>query len=228
MGVQSMAHVLLSQKARKLRHNGASLNEIVSLLKVPKSTARYWCRDIRLSEKQLRRLNSKQLLGSVRAAEKIRQRRLDTISFLMKEGEQEIGSISERDLWIAGAALYWAEGYKKGNDEFGFTNSDPRLILLIIKWLVDICKVPKFEIRCRVCINSIHRKRIKKIQIFWSNILEIPLDQFTKSTLISVKNKKSYLNSENYFGTLRIKVRKGTNLRRKVMGWIEGIAKAGR
>lgn len=219
-----MANTLLRDRVRLLRSRGASLNELAQKLKVPKSTVRFWCRDIVLSEEQHQRLFKRQQLSGILAAEKIRQKRLFITKQLLKEGAVEIGKISLRELMLVGAALYWAEGYRKGNGEFGFTNSDPKMIQFIIRWLSKTCRVSKKDIKLRVCINAVHKNRIKDIHEFWCTTTGISAPQFSRPTLIRNVNKKVYLDTNNYFGTLRVKVRRSTNLRRKIMGWIEGIA----
>ncbi len=136
-----MANSLSRDKAITLRKSGKSLNEITKSLAVPKSTVRYWCRDIVLSQKDLKRLAERHKLGGLLTAENRRKERLLKIETLKEEGMKEIGNLSKRDLFLAGVALYWAEGYRKGDGEFGFTNSDPRMIKLILKWLTETCGV---------------------------------------------------------------------------------------
>jgi hypothetical protein len=220
-----MAQPILRDKARILRRRGLSLNEITSRLKVPKSTVRYWCRDVVLSKLQLEQLFNKQKLGGAMSAEKLRKKRLSITSQLYKEGINEIRALSSREQFLIGVSLYWAEGYRKGNSEFGFTNSDPKMIKLIIQWLEKSCKISKGRIRLRICINASHRRRLALIKKFWSKVTRIPLNQFSKPTFIKVRNIKAYINTSEYFGTLRIKVSQGTNLKRKMLGWIEGIAR---
>lgn len=220
-----MAHVhILKDKTRKMRSRGASFNAITAALNLPKSTIRYWCRNIILSEYQQQKLHARQKLGGIRAAEKRRRVRITLTKNLLKEGKNEIGNATKKEKLIAGAALYWAEGYRKGDGEFGFTNSDPQMIKFIIRWLQKICGVGKERIFLRVCINAIHENRIKSITEFWSKTTGIPSTQFTRPTFINVKTRKSYANQKEYFGTLRVKVRNSTNLRRKIMGWIQGLA----
>lgn len=220
-----MANTLLKDKARGLRTQGKSFNEIVNKLSVPKSTVRFWCRDITLTKQQLNKLYEKQRQGGILAAEKIRQKRQTITAQLLNTGIKEIGDMTRREIWIAGTALYWAEGYRKGNGEFGFTNSDPRMICFIIHWLTKACEVLKEDIRLRICINTFHKRRIKVIQKFWIKITKVPAHQFSRPTFIKVKQKKKYANSSDYFGTIRLKVRKSTHLRRKIMGWVEGLAR---
>ena len=218
-----MVSIFGRDKARVLRKQGKSLNEITKRLRVPKSTVRYWCRDIVLTKSQQKDLFDRQKIGGVMSAEKLRKKRIVITRQLMKEGMSEIGTISARELKLIGSALYWAEGYRKGDGEFGFTNSDPTMIVLILKWLVDICRIDRENIYARICINSSHRKRILEIQRYWMNITHLPANQFSNPTFIKIVSKKIYANSSEYFGTLRIKVHKSTNLRRKVLGWIEGL-----
>lgn len=220
-----MAKTLLRDKARELRSVGKSLNEITKSLDVPKSTVRFWCRDISLNKVQLKRLSEKQKIGALLAAEKRRKERKELIKHLFNEGIKEINILSKKEMFLTGLALYWAEGYQKGDGEFGFTNANPQMIRFIIKWLEQTNHVVKKRIHLRICINSVFRYRIKEIRKFWSKAAGIPICQFDKSTLIKVNNKKLYKNSSKYFGTLRVKVYQSTNFKRKIMGWIEGLAR---
>lgn len=220
-----MATILKRDRARILRIKGMSLNEITESLNVPKSTVRYWCRDIVLPNSLKARLIKKQKIGGLIAAEKLRARRMKETEKLLREGIEEVGHLASRELFLVGIALYWAEGYRKGNEEFGFTNSDPRMVILMIRWLQKICGISNERIRLRVCINIAHKNRLGDIHTFWSESTKIPLHQFSKPTLIRINNKKHYANSSHYFGTLRIKILKGTSFRRKVMGWLEGMAR---
>lgn len=219
-----MAKTILKERAISLRSQGASLNEITQKLKIPKSTVRYWCRDIILSPTQQKKIFNKLRLGGVLSAEKLRKRRIELTTQLIHKGKDEIGKLSKREKMLIGSALYWAEGYRKGDGEFGFTNSDPRMISFMVRWLKESAHVSLQDIHLRVCINAAHSPRLIKIKKYWSHVTGIPISQFSKPTLIKVSNTKVYKNSDSYFGTLRVKVRRSTNLRRHVMGWIEGIA----
>ncbi len=218
-----MAKTQLAEKARMLRTKGASLNEIIKKLNIPKSTASNWCQDIALSKEQKRRLAKKQHMGGIITAEKRTKDRLALTKQIMEESAAQVDILSQRDLLMLGSALYWAEGYKDKNQEFGFTNSDPAMIKLMIKWLQEVCDIKQEIIHTRICINHIHSRRIKEIQNFWITITGLSHHQFSNPTFIKVTNKKVYNNTSNYFGTLRIKVRKSTNLQRKILGWIQGI-----
>lgn len=213
--------------AQELRKQGHSLSEIVSKIKISKSTASVWCRDISMSavaQKKLKsRTTEKSLAGLAEYSKRIKNNKILQIKIDAKIGSNKLGEISNRDIYCIGLGLYWGEGYKSGSQEFGFTNSDPEMILFYIKWLETIFLVKKNDLILRVSINELHKKREIQINQFWSNLTAVPLLQFTKMSFIKSVSKKSYPNSNNYMGTLRIKVRKGTRMRREVIGAIKYI-----
>jgi hypothetical protein len=120
--------------------------------------------------------------------------------------------------------LYWGEGYKYENSELGFTNSNPHMIRFYFKWL-ELWNVKKDSLIFRLTMNEIFRKEESNIKTFWVNFLGVKKEQFSKSTFIKTNLKKtSFKNIEKYKGILRVKVRKGTALRNKILGAIEGIS----
>lgn len=225
-----MAKTILRDQARELRiSRGLSIKEISEIVKVSKSSIGNWCRDIMLSDKQLRHLENKQrregIRGSIRHAEKLRVERIKLELFHKKIGKEDIGYVSDRDLLIMGISLYWAEGYKNGNNEVGFTNSDPRMIRLMLNWFRKIYNSGDEDFIFRLSINHLHKNREKKVLDFWTKYLNIPISQFTKTSFIKSVSKKVYKNHDNYFGVLRVKVRRGVNLRNRILGSIEFLAK---
>ena len=223
-----MAKIIEKIKAQELRQKGWSINEIAQKLNISKSTTSVWCRDISLTPIQIQRLvekqTSKSYKGRLKGLEKIRQKRLQEVKFLRKEGIKEIKKLNKKEFLIAGIAIYWSEGYTAPvNYEVGFTNSDPKMVLFMLEWFKNCCKVSNNRFSFRVGINEIHKDRVKKVEKYWSQLTGIPLSQFNKVSLKKTKIKKIYKNYNEYYGTLRIKVRQGTRLRRKIDGWIEGL-----
>ncbi len=224
-----MAKILEQEKARVLRKKGLSIGNIANEIGVSKSTVSYWCRDIVLSHAQVKHLGKQQKTAAVTAllayAERRRRDRISRTNHLFKRGSLDVGKVSKRDLFMVGLALYWGEGYKKGNDEFGFTNSDPETIRVIIRWLKDIYGVEKENLILRVSINQLHNKRELVVVSYWSKVTKIPKSQFTKTSFIKTASKKRYLNHNEHFGTLRVKVRRGADLRRRILGSINALGK---
>jgi len=89
-----------------------------------------------------------------------------------------LSSIEEK-LKIAGLMLYWGEGYKSfKNSSIDFTNSDPDMILIFIKFLRTIYKVD--EKRFRIYLYCYSNQNIKSLINFWSKLTKIPREQFSK------------------------------------------------
>lgn len=220
-----MAKIKEREKAVKLRREGESIRSIAQQLDISKSTASYWCRDVILSPDQIQALQEKMRTAGARAlfqaAQKKRMRRRETENDQRKKGYKKVGEINKRDLFILGLGLYWGEGYKESSGELGFTNSDPEMIQIYMEWLKRIFEVDTTRLVARITINNRHSERIEKITEYWSEITEIPIDQFTKPSLINTRSKKKFENSENYFGTLRIKVRSGTKLKQEILGSLQ-------
>ena len=222
-----MAYTIKREKAHLLRKKGISIGEVAKLLNLNKSTVSYWCRDIQLTKLQKRKLLEKQRKAGIKAlllnAERKRDSRILETQKLQLVGKNEVGKITKRDVFIAGLALYWGEGYKKSNNELGFVNTDPKMISFFIHWLKDVYKIEKKDLILRVSINISHKKREGEILKYWSSYLKIPIAQFSKSSFIKTKRKKEYPNKTQYVGTLRVKVRRATRLKRKIMGSIQSL-----
>ncbi len=222
-----MAKFIQKQRAIELRKSGLSMREIASVVSASPSAISLWCRDITLSPTQRYMIETSRVTKAVIAFQKhneqMRARRIRKIADLGKIGADMVNKVSRRDLFIAGLSLYWAEGYKKGSDEFGFTNSDPMAIAFIIRWLKEIFHVEKSRLIFRISINAQHAHRAQRVESFWSEKFNVPLSQFTKTSFIKTQSKKIYRNHQEHFGTLRVKVRKGTDLRRQILGAIEQL-----
>lgn len=227
--VDTMAATLKRDEARVLRTRGESINVIAARTGVSKSTVSYWCRDIPLSRLQQKALAKRQASGSargrLRAAERKRNERLASVRAAMARGAQDVKTLSERDTFILGLGLYWGEGYKNGNEECALTNSDPAIIQTFIRWMRSAYGIQQKDLILRVSVNETHRARVSIIEEYWSQITGVPLIQFTKTSLIRAKTKKQYANHEAHFGTLRVKIRRGTSLRRRIMGSLEALRK---
>ncbi|PIU02316.1 hypothetical protein COT66_00855 [Candidatus Shapirobacteria bacterium CG09_land_8_20_14_0_10_49_15] len=216
-------------KARQLRREGESIKVIAKKLKVSSSSASNWCRDIRLKKDQVKKLErrahdpnyGRRLKYTLRQQKK----RIKKTNRLKKQGIREIGELSKRELFLVGVALYWAEGYKKDN-QVGFGSSDPEMVKTFFRWLYESCGCKPQDLILRVTVNISHRHRIREIENYWSKITEVPVDEFRKPFYQRVKWKKIYENPNDYFGVLRIRVRKSTDFLRKIHGWIEGLAGA--
>lgn len=222
-----MAKIKEKEQALILRRKGMSMGEIAQKLSVSKSTVSGWCRDISLSGEAISKIakkgKEKSIEGLMRYSESVRQKRIENTQVSMSDGAKRLGKLSDRDIYCIGLGLYWGEGYKTGNQEFGFTNSDPQMITFYLRWLQIVFSVKKEDLILRVSINQLHKDRISEVESFWSKHTFVPLCQFTKPSFVKTVSKKVYKNKSTHMGTLRIKVRRGTVMRREVLGAIKTI-----
>lgn len=216
-----MAKFKLLDHARRLRERGIAINKIAQTLGISKSTVSKWCEDIALNPEQISKLYKRKLNG----AHANRKKKNQTIAFYKQRGGEVIGMLTERDMLIACISLYWAEGSKKC--KFKITNSDPGMILFMYKALQQCFLVKKEEFMPRLSINIIHKYRVRDVLQFWSNLLELPIEQFGNPVFIKTKPRKVYNNHNTYFGVLHLGVRKGTLLKYRMLGLIQALKNAG-
>jgi transcriptional regulator with XRE-family HTH domain len=213
-------------KARSLRKQGNSIKEIAKKLNVSVSSVSDWCRDIRLSEDQIKKLEKRMrdpYYGQrLYYLQKIKAKTEKKITRLKNQGKRRIGLLSQRDIFIAGVALYWAEGFKK-DKQIGFANCDPIMINFFISWLIRCLNIKPKDIKLRITINQAYIPEINNIQQYWSNITGIPLKNFQKPTIQRVKWSKQYENKNDYKGVLRIRINKSLSNLRRILGMIDKL-----
>lgn len=218
-------------KAMELRSNGESIKSIAKKLNVSSASVSTWCKHVVLTQDQLRILekNAHDPNYGKRLQNSLKQRRQKEIKIknLLNLGEKEIGELTKRELFLVGVALYWAEGFKK-DTQVGFANSNLEMINLYLKWLYECCNVKNEDLITRVTVNISHKNRINEIEKYWSNSTKIPIENFRKPFYQQFKWKKIYENPSEYYGVLRIKVRKSLDFLRKIHGWIKGLGNQGK
>jgi len=208
-----------------LRKQGKSYNEIAKILKAPKSTLSFWLRNIKMPpeiERKFWNETRKKWARSITAfnkkqAEVARQR----AEKLQENAAKDIEALSEKELLLVGTALYWAEGYKKRRGALQFSNSDPMMIKLMMRFFDEVCKVPKEKIKAAVQIHP--NVTSEKAVNYWSKTTRIPKTQFSKTySRLSPSSKRKRPSNTLPYGTLRISVY-DTQITNKVKGWIRGI-----
>lgn len=201
-----------------------SISKIASNLEVSKASASNWCRDIELSKEQKEALNKIKhrgsYIGRMKGAEVNRQKKLSSIKKSQEEAEKELSTVSKKELLILGVGLFWGEGSKSGS-RFVFINSDPTMVRVMYIILLRVVGISKDRFSATVQINEIHRPRIDIVLNFWSSLLNLPLSQFGRPYFVKVKPKKKYENHDNYYGILRLKVRRGAELQYKMLAYID-------
>ena len=213
------------KRARELRENGFSLREIVVKTGFAKGSVSNWIRDITLTDKQIARFKSNQDRGRAKAANHPNSPKQvwgNIRKQIMESSEREIPeAYSDLLLKVIGSSLYWAEGYKAAVNMVSFSNSDPKMIALMMKFFRDICRVPNGKFRGVIHIHP-HLDRAKA-EKFWVAVSGIPISQFHK-TQFGVSRASKQKRDTLPLGTFSIIIC-DTRLQSRIKGWIVGVAK---
>ena len=211
--------------ARRLRQSGWSVRAIAKQVKCSKSSISKWVRDIPLTAKQIERLKSNQDKGRAKAAQhpnSPKQKWERIRNGIIEKAFQEIPpNFSNLDLKILGTALYWAEGYNAARNHFLFSNSNPEMIRVMMKFLKEVCQVPKEKIKGRINIHP--HLNIKKAEKFWLRITKISKNNLNKPLLAVSKASKQKKDSLP-LGTFNIIIC-DVVLASRIKGWIKGLTK---
>src|SRR6478735_7869753 len=213
----------LRAKARELRLQGMTYDQIQVELGCSKSSISLWVRDLPkpkpryTEEERLALMNAG--LARLRAGQD--QERMET----KRIARESMGELSDRELFIAGVTLYWAEGMKdkpySRRESLLFINSDPNVIKVYLNWLA-LLGVTRERLHLRV---SIHESAdVTQAEDFWSDLTKVPRVDFMKATLKKHNPKTTRKNTgEAYHGCLVIYVTKSAELYRRVEGAWYGI-----
>jgi hypothetical protein len=211
------------KSARRLRAQGFSMNEIYRRLGVSKGSVSLWVTDIQLTPEQKQQLSEKGQKKEV--VERRRTTRLARENArrqtIINEAKKDIRGISSRELFVLGVGLYWAEGGKTQRGLVRFSNSDPLLIQIMMRFFDTICKVPKTKFRGHVHLHP--HLSARTAAEYWHKISKIPLNQFFKTSQQHNKASQNKKDSLPY-GTFTIYVC-NTELFLRIKGWMEGIYK---
>lgn len=214
-------------QAMKMRNSGMTISDIAKELSVSKGSVSLWCRDVILTKNQKENIHNAMVRaghkGRMIGAQMNKDKRLKRESYWQERGIKLYKNISKSQLMMLGLGLYWGEGFKAAITSTGFANSDPGMIVIIAKWFRECMDVDSQRFILRLYVNQAHVQREQELLRFWSDLLELPLSQFRKTVVVNVQNKKVFDNPLSYKGVLQLRVSKGTDLKYRILGMIEGI-----
>lgn len=163
--------------AIKLRHAGSTLDEIAEKTKTARGTVYYWIKNLPVSVGLKNRLEIADVARLTRW-QKIAEANKKTWAE-RREASREEGRRMAREgkiLHAQGCMLYWAEG-AKSRCNLQFTNSDPAMLLLFMRFLEECLGVPIGRVKVKIhCYDDVHS--VSTILSYWENLLGTPKEQF--------------------------------------------------
>ncbi|GHE00690.1 hypothetical protein [Streptomyces alanosinicus] len=217
----------LRDKARELRLQGWTYDQIQVELGCSKSSISLWVRDLPRPERQKRTREE---------ASAIAKRGWEAKLLLRDEERQrtkqlamtEVGQLTERELFLIGVGLYWAEGAKSKpysrRERITFVNSDPNMVTVFLVWLKMLRVAPE---TLRFAVQIHETADVPAAEKFWADHVGIERAALLKTTLKKHNPSTNRKNTkESYYGCLRVDVRDGADLYRRIEGWWYGIVGA--
>src|SRR3989338_1708145 len=218
------------EAAVALRRRGFSYSQILGVIPVEKSTLSLWLREVGISKRQQQKITTRRLAAAHRGGEIRKQDRVRRQTDIYRQAEQEIGTVSKRELWLMCILLHWAEGSKEKESRPGvrlqFSNSDPAMLKLFLKWLFVVFNLTTDDIRFEIFLHDSCRERARAILCFWLEELNLRRTNLAGIYFKRHNPKTARQNAgKSYYGQVRIVVPKSSQLNRRIWGWILGAQK---
>ncbi|MFF6781596.1 hypothetical protein [Streptomyces sp. NPDC012510] len=213
----------LKARARDLRLQGWTYDQIQVELGCSKSSISLWVRDLPKPE---RKRSTEDSAAIARRGWEAKLRIRDEERQQTKEvAKQAIGNLSPRELSLVGVGLYWAEGSKDKpydrRENVTFVNSDPGMIQVFLAWLA-LLGVERERLRFNVMIHE--SADVTGAEKYWAELVDADHSTFNKTTLKKHNPKTVRKNvGDSYRGCLVIKVLQGADLYRRIEGSWYGI-----
>lgn len=176
-----MSKILLREQAIKLRIKGYTYGQIKRELDLAKSTLSGWLRNLPLNKEQLELLSKNRERSRDLAREKYittrKNQRLARLKQVLKQQNNSLLPLSEKELFLCGLFLYWGEGEKR-HGVISISNTDPKVIKFALYWMTYSLKIPKDKIRINLHLYKDMNR--DESTIFWSNTLNVSTTQFNK------------------------------------------------
>ncbi|MGC5563949.1 hypothetical protein ACPYPG_14035 [Streptomyces sp. FR-108] len=213
----------LRDKARELRLQGWTYDRIQAELGCSKSSISLWVRDLPKPEPRYTPDGHRALMNAgltqLRAAQN-REREATK-----QAAASNIGRLSDRELFVLGIGLYWAEGTKDKpydrRENVTFVNSDPGMIKVFLRWL-DLLGVERHRLRFHVMIHE--TADAAAAEQYWANLVDAAPNMFNKTTLKKHNPQTVRKNvGTSYRGCLVVRVLKSADLYRRIEGSWCGI-----
>lgn len=123
--------------------------------------------------------------------------------------------------------MYWGEGYKKGAlgskwKSIDFTNADPSMIVVILKFFRKYLPIQNSDITIQVMLHS---PKVEKACIeYWKSVTGLDRTSFIKTCFVISKSSKKIVKSKLANGTIHVRINNVKHFFR-LIGWIDFLKK---
>ncbi|MEU9580957.1 hypothetical protein [Streptomyces chilikensis] len=216
----------LRERARELRSQGWTYDQIKAELGCSKSSISLWVRDLPKPERRRTREEASEI--GRKGWEARLQRREDERRKTKMEAYRSVGELTKRELFLAGVAMYWAEGSKDKayarRERVVFVNSDPGMVQVYLAWL-SLLDIPMERLRFTVMIHE--DADVTAAERYWADWTGADASAFYKTQLKKHNPRTVRKNTgESYRGCLAVYVLQAADLYRRIEGAWYGIVEA--
>ncbi|MEU3251327.1 hypothetical protein [Streptomyces sp. NPDC006997] len=213
----------LRERARELRRQGWTYDQIQVELGCSKSSISLWVRDLPKPEPRRTPEEQRALMHEGLAQLRAHQHREQEA--VRQAASAAVGALSDRELFLTGVALYWAEGAKskphRRTEVLQFINSDANVIKVFLRWL-ELLDVTRDRLTLRVSIHE--TANTEAAERYWADVAGVPVSAFSRATLKKHNPRTNRRNTgDDYHGCLMIYVKQSANLYRRMEGAWYGI-----
>ena len=198
-------------RARELRAQSWTLNEIAAELGVSKASVSVWVRDVDFVPRPRNRGHP------AGPKHPMRVRKEAEIARSKAEAETWVGQLSDRERTMFALGLYAGEGDKTGG-EVAMANTNPLYLRVFLTWLRGNFDID--ESRLRVVLYLHDGLDLDAAVAFWSQALHIPASQFTKP--YRAVPDASIRQTKHVYGCPSVRYA-SSHLLRRVMAMIEAV-----
>ncbi|KKW10999.1 MAG: hypothetical protein UY50_C0023G0045 [Parcubacteria group bacterium GW2011_GWA2_49_9] len=184
------------EKAFELRRAGKSYKAIKAELGMSLATLSDWFRNEEWSKDIKSRLSSESSTKNSYKLDLMRRARRKQLDLLyeraQKEAFEEYQTHQNNPVFIAGLMIYWGEGDKLSKYRSGIANTEPLMIKVFLRFLLEICRIQKEKIRIWLLLYpDLDELLCKK---YWMQYTGLQDDNFFQSIRIEGKSRVRRLN----------------------------------
>jgi transcriptional regulator with XRE-family HTH domain len=200
------------QRARELRAQSWTLQEIADELGVAKASVSLWVRDVDFEPRPRSRGHP------AGPKHPMRLKKEAELADARAEAEVLTSDLTERDLRMFALGLYAGEG-EKTKGTVGLANTNPAYLALFVSWLRRDFEIDEQRPRGKIYLHE--GLDIDVATRFWSNVTDVPVSQFTKPYRARANSSRRLVKHEHGCATVRYSC---SRTLRRLLAMIEAVS----